>query len=100
MQPQVDGGAKGIVGAVVGDTQAPAIYETWNTLEHVRAGVVTVRHIPGDTNPADMFTKILPRPTFEKHRKFVMNLAGDTGVEYARRQRMTVSSRSSATSAT
>ena len=31
------------MGAVVGDTQAPAIYETWNTLGHVRAGVVTVR---------------------------------------------------------
>ena len=52
------------------------------------AGVVTVRHIPGDTNPADMFTKILPRPTFEKHRKTVLNLAGDTGVEHARRVRV------------
>ena len=38
-------------------------------------------------NPADLFTKILTRQPFEKHRKFVLNLPGDTGVEYARRQR-------------
>ena len=40
---------------------------------------------PGDSNPADLFTKILSRQTFEKHRKTVLNLPGDTGVEYARR---------------
>ena len=49
------------------------------------AGRVVVRHIPGDSNPADLFTKILSRQTFEKHRKTVLNLPGDTGVEYARR---------------
>ena len=49
---------------------------------------VTVRHIPGDTNPADLFTKILTRQPFEKHRKFVLNLPGDTGAEYARRSRV------------
>ena len=49
------------------------------------AGVVTVRHIPGETNPADLFTKILSKQLFERHRKFVLNLPGDTGVEYARR---------------
>ena len=43
--------------------------------------------LPGETNPADLFTKILTRQPFEKHRKFVLNLPGDTGVEYARRQR-------------
>ena len=53
------------------------------------AGRVTVEHIPGDSNPADLFTKILSRQPFEKHRKFVLNLAGDTGVEHARRERMT-----------
>ena len=52
------------------------------------AGRVVVRHIPGDTNPADLFTKILPRHQFEKHRKAVLNLAGDTGVEHARRARV------------
>ena len=45
------------------------------------AGRVTVRHIPGDTNPADLFTKILTRQPFEKHRKFVMNTAADAGIE-------------------
>ena len=49
------------------------------------AGRVVVRHIPGETNPADLFTKILSRQPFEKHRKTVLNLAGDTGVEQARR---------------
>ena len=37
------------------------------------AGVVTVSHIPTDDNPADLFTKILTRAVFEKHRAFVMN---------------------------
>ena len=52
------------------------------------AGRVVVRHIPGETNPADLFTKILARQPFEKHRKFVLNLPGDTGVEHARRVRV------------
>jgi hypothetical protein len=52
------------------------------------AGRVNVRHIPGETNPADLFTKILSRQVFEKHRKVVLNLAGDTGVEHARRLRV------------
>ncbi|MDC0526059.1 reverse transcriptase domain-containing protein, partial [bacterium] len=48
------------------------------------AGVVRVRHIPGDTNPADLFTKILTRQPFEKHRKVVLNLPGNVGVETTR----------------
>ena len=38
------------------------------------AGIVTVNHTPGVANPADLFTKILSRQVFEKHRKFVLNL--------------------------
>ena len=34
--------------------------------------MVVVRHIPGDTNPADLFTKILTKQLFEKHRKTVL----------------------------
>ena len=49
------------------------------------AGQVVVRHIPGETNPADLFTKILSRQPFEKHRKFVLNLPGDPAVEQTRR---------------
>ena len=49
------------------------------------AGAVTVRHIPGETNPADLFTKILPRSTFERHRQFVMNLPANAGIESARK---------------
>jgi hypothetical protein len=52
------------------------------------AGKATVKHIPGDSNPADLFTKILTRQPFEKHRKFVLNVPGDTGVEHARRVRI------------
>ena len=50
------------------------------------AGLVVVNHIPGVTNPADLFTKILSKQEFEKHRKVVLNLPGDTGVEHARRE--------------
>ena len=42
------------------------------------AGIVTVEHIPTEFNPADIFAKILPRQTFEKHRRTVLNLADDT----------------------
>ena len=49
------------------------------------AGVVQVRHISGEANPADLFTKVLAREPFEKHRKFVMNLPGDTGAELGKR---------------
>ena len=48
------------------------------------AGVVTVRHVPGDTNCADIFTKILTRQPFEKHRKTVLNTAADHGMEAVR----------------
>ena len=48
------------------------------------AGRVTVRHIPGEENPADLFTKILGRQPFEKHRKTVMNLPGGQGADRAR----------------
>ena len=37
-------------------------------MRELRGGsVVTVRHIPGEENPADLFTKILTRQPFEKH---------------------------------
>ena len=52
------------------------------------AGEVTVDHVPTDDNPADLFTKILSRQPFEKHRKTVLNLPGDTGMEYWTRMRM------------
>jgi hypothetical protein len=47
-------------------------------------GRVVVRHIPGETNPADLYTKILSRQPFEKHRKFSLNLAADLGLETSR----------------
>ena len=59
------------------------------------AGRVQLKHIPGETNPADLFTKILTRQPFEKHRKFVLNLAGDTGMEHARRVRLATADASS-----
>ena len=45
------------------------------------AGVVTVRHIPGTENPADIFTKTLSRQVFEKHRKTLCYMPGDTAAE-------------------
>ena len=37
-------------------------------------GVVNVSHIATELNPADLFTKILTRQVFEKHRTTVLNL--------------------------
>eukprot|EP00966_Prymnesium_polylepis_P296769 6856008-Prymnesium_polylepis.1 len=39
------------------------------------AGIVTVELVPTAINPADLFTKILSRQVFEKHRKTVLNLS-------------------------
>ena len=41
------------------------------------AEMVSVRHIPDPENTADMFTKILSRQPFEKHRKTTMNTAAN-----------------------
>ena len=59
------------------------------------AGEVTVDYVPTDDNLADLFTKILSRQPFEKHRKTVLNLPGDTDMEYGTRMRM--SARASST---
>ena len=48
-------------------------------------GVVAVNHIPTDLNPADLFTKILPRATFERHRSNVLNTSGAVVVEALRK---------------
>ena len=45
-------------------------------------GLVTVSHVPTESNPADLFTKVLDKQPFENHRKFVMNLPGDTRQEH------------------
>ena len=47
-----------------------------------------ISHVGTEHNPADLFTKILSRQPFEKHRKTVLNLPGDTGVEHGVRTRM------------
>ena len=36
--------------------------------DRYRLGDLVFEHIRGEDNPADMFTKALPRPAFEKHR--------------------------------
>ena len=38
------------------------------------AGHVIVDLIPTEDNPADIFTKVLDKTPFERHRKMVMNL--------------------------
>ena len=37
------------------------------------AGRVTVKYVPTGDNTADLFTKVLNRQPFEKHRKSVFN---------------------------
>ena len=39
------------------------------------AGVVEVMHIATELNPSDLFTKVLGRQVFEKHRSTVLNLS-------------------------
>ena len=42
------------------------------------AGVVTVnKYLQTAENTADLFTKVLQRQPFEKHRKVVLNLPGN-----------------------
>ena len=43
------------------------------------AGVVSVAHIETKLNPADIFTKITDRQTFERHRATVLGLAAARG---------------------
>ena len=44
------------------------------------AGKVQVKHLPTEANTADMFTKILGRQPFERHRAYAMNLGVSVGV--------------------
>ena len=48
------------------------------------AGLVTVKYLGTEENTADLFTKILDRQPFEKHRKTVLNAAANDGVPGAR----------------
>ena len=40
--------------------------------EYVREKEIDIRYKETENMPADLFTKILPRPIFEKHRDFIM----------------------------
>ena len=51
------------------------------------AGVVEVKHVDGEQNSADMFTKILGRQVFERHRATVLNMAAGAAVETERAAR-------------
>ena len=48
------------------------------------AGLVTVKYLGTEENTADIFTKILDRHPFEKHRKTVLNAAANDGIPSAR----------------
>jgi len=49
-------------------------------------GLATVRHIPTEANSADLFTKILTRQPFERHRREVLNLSAGEVTQGARPQ--------------
>ncbi len=42
--------------------------------ELVEKGIINIKYIRLEEQPADMLTKNLPKATFEKHKRFVMNL--------------------------
>ncbi len=42
--------------------------------ELVENGIINIKHISSGEQPADMLTKKLPKTTYEKHRRFIMNL--------------------------
>ena len=52
------------------------------------AGVVTVKHVGTEVNPADLFTKVLARQGFERHRRSVLNLAAHDVIESKRAARV------------
>ena len=53
------------------------------------AGTVNVNWVGTEFNPADLFTKVLSRQEFEKHRRTVLNLAAAEGVERTAHERRT-----------
>jgi hypothetical protein len=44
-----------------------------------RYKIFNLEPIKGNDNPADLFTKILPRPAFERYRDFLMNITRRKG---------------------
>ena len=51
------------------------------------AKIVTVKYIPTGDNTTDMWTKVLSRQPFEKHRRKAFNLAAFEGLLMASRGR-------------
>ena len=53
-------------------------YPPANTgLKLAKFRLVTVKYLETAENTADLFTKVLQRQPFEKHRKVVLNLPGN-----------------------
>ena len=52
------------------------------------AGIVKVQYIPTDENTADLFTKVLKRQPFEKHRKVVLNTGAGESTDEVKQQRV------------
>ena len=50
-------------------------------------GVVSVKWVPTEDNTADIFTKVLNRQPFEKHRRAIFNLDAGDVVEQSRKDR-------------
>ena len=47
-----------------------------------------MQYIPTDENTADLFTKVLKRQPFEKHRKVVLNSGAGESSDEVRQQRL------------
>ena len=67
----------------------PQVYLGAFKLREMRgAGIVKVQYIPTDENTADLFTKVLKRQPFEKHRKVVLNSGAGESTDEVKQQRV------------
>ena len=79
--------AIGIVGRVgLGKVRHLAVADLW-VQQAARKGEVEYAKVPGQLNPADMFTKSVDRATMEQHTKFIeqVKLEGRTKIAPQRR---------------
>ena len=79
--------SRAVISAVVGSRQSKRSEQYHREISYlkdqVNAGYVHMRYCETKYQCADIFTKVLDRQPFEKHRRTAMNLPGGSGLEKA-----------------